>query len=164
MMKAAQAASITQRALQGVPQPVCPVTLICGPEGAGKFRYILDHHQGDDLILIPWMTSRVLHLPFPFAPEGRGASGKIFAYEMDRLAKYKGRHVWLVRNAPHADTRAAWLDALGPKARLVLLTPAQSTCRRRILADHRPYKDQRLVSVHHWFRIYNETKGAAGDP
>lgn len=132
--------------------------LVCGPPGAGKSTWARKHAGPDDLVLDPNETQARLSLPDALAPNTGRHATKISADELGRMREANGKvpKIFLIRCAPRAETRAAWLAALGPRARLHLIVPAHSTVLRRIWADtrHPHRRAERVQAAANWYASY----------
>lgn len=132
-----------------------PVTVVCGPPGAGKSTYVREAMEPGDLILDMDLIYRALtdgpdkpNAILPFAAEARDAV-------LARLSRRNQlRHAWIVTSAPRRADREPYIRA---GARLIMRLADPRECKRRILADPGRASDvDWLRLVDEWWANYEE--------
>lgn len=141
-----------------------PLSIVCGPPGAGKAAYVEQHASFTDIVLeLEEIRAQLSGLPL-FAP-GRGWFSEALHYRNAALGNLSSPYVkvggcWLVVPAPSAERRLWWSAKLRPLRVLVLATPADQ-CHAAIDADPRR---RDVAGYHHhavdrWWREYEPMAG-----
>lgn len=148
-----------------------PVTLVCGPPGAGKSTHVARHRKGGDLVLdLDAIMAALSGEPLygapvemlPFACEARDAV-------LRRLQRSHAlRHAWVIMGGPRAADREPLVWSLN--ARVMILDTPADVCRERIMSDDRrppAEREQHLRAVDDWWREFEphiplQGRGAAG--
>lgn len=120
-----------------------PLTVVCGPPGAGKSTYVRENAGASDLVICFDQIATEL---FGRPSEVRTAAGltpaQIFAVLRERnemierlmgSGSYHWRRAWMILTEPLAENRQWWADRTGALV-VVLATPAD-VCKARIAAD-----------------------------
>lgn len=137
---------------------VAPLTIVCGPPGAGKTRYCTDRfargHLLIDLDLIAWSCGATdgdyqWDRDKFLAPALRKRNAML-AYLSRKECRFKA--AWFIVGAPEASERAWWQRKLEPDD-IVLLMPTPSVCISRLSAVGRKGK------VLPWFTNYSPRRG-----
>ena len=158
------------RAYQGglppisLPAPAIPVTLVCGPPGAGKSRLVATRRAAADVVVdLDQIKAELSGLSLYHA--GDKWVRPALAERDRRLAELarasKGR-AWVIVSAPRAEQRESWSEALHADLVLVLRPPPH-VCRERILADDRRPREAKRVSCHALQRWHREYRVRPGD-
>lgn len=133
-------------------KPLIPVTVVCGPPGAGKVEYIRERATADDLVLdLDEIQSRIGGKPrYAYGTEYLDAAIGERNRRLGALARpSRYRKCWLIVGAPTKRERRHWQEQLN--ADVVLLKPTMAECMARISLDPlRAVKDWRPV-VEQWF-------------
>lgn len=134
-----------------------PLTIVCGPPGSGKTKYVNDHKQPGDIVIdLDEIKSKLSGLPWYEA----GEEWLMRALEernrqLASLALEKGKSAWFILSAANVNYRRWWKGRLCP-VRTVVLEIRDFTCKQRLKADERRldlYEEFSRV-VDHWWREY----------
>lgn len=134
-----------------------PLTIVCGPIGAGKSHYIERHRApGDFLIDLDEIKAELSGCAIYQAPETATRSALIERNRrLARLARLPSGQAWLQLTAPKASERQRWRDLLRP-VRIVVLETAPELCKRRIAGDaRRPRPQEHARLVEEWWANYS---------
>lgn len=145
----------------GLRPSAIPLTMVCGPPGAGKSTYI-DQRRGPDDIVIDidailqdlsgeverTVERRNQYLLDAFIERNRRLAS--LASETSSIA------AWFIIGAPRASVRALWAKQLHPKQIIVIATPAV-LCIDRIQAAplRRPTASGMIAGVQAWWERYD---------
>lgn len=145
-----------------------PLTIVCGPPGAGKSTWVRERAQPADLVICMDTIARA-HLGadrrVALAPAQVGdvlrLRNEMLGDLMRRSAVGRWPHAWLIVLEPEARWRAWWRDTVKPERIVVLATPA-AECKRRVAADAaagdaRSVEAPRLVD--RWWADYRPCEG-----
>lgn len=118
-----------------------PLTLVCGPPGAGKSTWVRNRAAPGDLVICMDTIAREYlraNRRVALAPEQVGdvlrLRNEMLGDLMRRSARGRWPHAWLIALEPEARWRAWWRDTVKPARVIVLATPAEE-CKRRVAAD-----------------------------
>jgi 5-methylcytosine-specific restriction endonuclease McrA len=136
-----------------------PLTVVCGPPGAGKSRLVLHRAHPRDLVLdLPEIAARLSGQPLYHATAS--FLEPALRYRNSRLKLCSIRKgwpgAWLVVAEAKAEWRAWWRDILKPVRVLVMEVQAE-TCIARIRADERrpdPVRRAHEEAVTQWWADY----------
>ncbi len=114
-----------------------PVTIVCGPAGAGKSTYVRERAGPNDLVIDLDVIRAQLSGGRLHAANSEWTTPAL--NERNRILQslaHDRQHerAWFVVSAPHAEDRALWKRKLG-NATVVLLDTPLDECIRRIKAD-----------------------------
>lgn len=144
-----------------------PVTVVCGPPGAGKSTYVRDNAGPDDLVVC---FDQIARRMFGADGTGRTQGSLVLSQKMDVLrarndmigklmwasARNRWPAAWIILLEPEAAHRQWWRDTVGASV-AVLATP-EAECLRRIdmddAAGDRRGKAAR-AAVSDWWRRYS---------
>jgi len=140
----------------GLRPSAVPVSLVCGPPGAGKSTWIRERAAPEDMVIDfdvflkaiggeKWSTDKDLVL-------------KAFRMRDDALRSLSTRRrgrVWFIKSAPTLAERTAWSQALLRVTEVILATEPD-TCKARIRADaDRQHAAEKMCSaVDDWWSLY----------
>lgn len=121
-----------------------PLTIVCGPPGAGKSTYVRDRASFNDrVICFDEIAERVVGRSGAERPQASLTVSQIadvlrvrneaLGDLMRRSSRSEWASAWLILTEPKAEHRTWWADTLGAEI-VVLATPADE-CRRRIARD-----------------------------
>lgn len=123
-----------------IPRGVRPsgvaVTIVCGPPASGKTAWVQERvGSGDKVIDLDDIKVRVGGVRYD---QRKAIFRRAIAYwdlMIRSLADDVAGRAWLIVTAPTKAERAAWLEALGDKAELVVVDEDAATCIERIRCD-----------------------------
>lgn len=148
----------------GLAPSAIPLTIVCGPPGAGKSTYVNQRKGADDIVIdidailqdlsgdvVRTRERRDAYLLDAFIERNRRLAG--LASEQGSIA------AWFIIGAPKPAVRALWADQLKPCEVVVMETPAQ-LCRARIEAEpmRSPTADGMLDGVTTWWDRYERAE------
>lgn len=120
----------------GLRPSAIPVTIICGPPASGKTTYASAAATGGDKVIdLDAIKVRIGGNPYD---RRETIIRKALAYRdmmIRSLADDTAGKAWLIITAPTKAERAAWLEALGGMAQLVVMDADPAECIARIKAD-----------------------------
>jgi predicted kinase/5-methylcytosine-specific restriction endonuclease McrA len=140
-----------------------PLTIVCGPPGAGKSTYIETHRGPDDIIIdidailaelsgdaVRTQERRDTYLMEAFLLRNRRLAA--LATETRPIA------AWFIVGAPRPSMRELWANQLKPFAVVVMQTPA-ALCRDRILkvSDRAPTASGMIKGALSWWDRYDRS-------
>lgn len=135
-------------------KPLIPVTIVCGPSGSGKSRYVKEHAGPNDLVLdLDVIKARLSGQPMHqvddswLKPALRERNAKLGA-----LAKQPVRYerCWLIVSAPTWGERRRWKEMLN--ATSIVLAVDAMECERRTRVRTDPMKWANLAVQ--WWKRY----------
>ena len=137
------------------------VTLVCGPPGSGKTRYVEKHAQHGDLIWDHDLVTNALSgnrldkydKPAALLPFVMAVRAAIFKEIQSSLGNV--RHAWIILTEPSAARRTALAARLS--AATVVLAVDPNACMRNILNDpDRGLRKMQLSEplIQKWWREY----------
>lgn len=140
------------------------VTLICGPSGSGKSRYVRERRKVGDLVVDLDLLWQALGMLDPYEKPDELLDPVLRT--RDHLIRYIAGantvdRAWFIATAPQADKRQKLADQLDADEVIVLHTPLD-TCERRIRDDDRrpEHRKQGYVSLaRHWWDEYERRDG-----
>ncbi len=142
---------------QEKPSFTIPVTVVCGPPGAGKTTYVNDHAEPGDLIidfdpLYVVLSNQPMYTKpqdiLPFVVEARAAV-------IERLrTRSNVRHAWLITMSLRKQERQTY-EADGADV-VTLATPADECLRRIAAAPGRENWPDWETLVNDWWASYEE--------
>lgn len=128
-----------------VPRPAIPVTLVCGPPGAGKTTWVRQQAQPNDIVLdldvIAERTENRFHALMRRNKMVRG------------LASAQSGEAWVVVCAPLATERIAWRTLLHAHRTVVLTTPL-AICLRQMEQRDRADLAFTSTAAAEWWQCY----------
>jgi len=121
-----------------IPKPAIPVTVVAGPPGSGKSKYVEDRAKPGDLVLdVDVIAAEAYGLKlYEASYEQRTAAVRVrnkLLAGLNENTQYK--RCWLIVTAPSEDKRHWWRDKLD--AELVVLDVDKRICLDRIANDAR---------------------------
>lgn len=126
-----------------------PLTIVCGPPGAGKSTWV-DAHAGalDTVIDLDRITQRLTGRPGHHRGTAHlDAAIRVRNAMLGGLARSQAPRAFFIVSAPAPAERQWWTDKLGGD--IVLVDPGQSTCQARILDRGTPWLTQAVAD---WYR------------
>ncbi|HMR51207.1 MAG TPA: AAA family ATPase [Amaricoccus sp.] len=145
-----------------------PLTIVCGPPGAGKSTWVERHARKADLVIC---FDRIVAELYGVKRLDR-ASGhslgdvlrrrnEMLGHLMRRDAARRWPRAWLIVGEPRAERRQWWRDRLGPRE-IIVLPVAAAECKRRCAADAAA-GDARVEEIDRviddWWRDYRPRSG-----
>ncbi len=135
-----------------------PLTIVCGPAGAGKTTWIEKHAGPHDLIIdLAWIKADLAN-----GAEQYGVAGPLLRralIERNRLlaslaTDSKHERAWFVVGAPMATDRRWWEDSLRPE-RVLVFAVDPGECQRRIEASRTGrHRDMSIRITFEWWQQY----------
>ncbi len=120
----------------GMRPAAIPVAVVVGPPAGGKTTYVQAHAgKRDKVIDLDAIMVRIGGTAYDPRPAIVAKAMRYREMMIRGLADMTAGQAWLIVTAPTKAERAAWLDALGPMARLVTVDAPPEECERRIHAD-----------------------------
>lgn len=132
-----------------------PLTVVCGPPGAGKSTFVRQHAGPADMVLDLDVIAAALS-GLPLYTAGRQWVEASLRWRNSRLGllgtvSSRWPAAWLIVGEPTLRWRDWWRATMRPARTLILGTPRQ-VCRARIEADlTRPFIEKRLEVCDSWF-------------
>ena len=122
----------------GVRHAAIPLTIVAGPPASGKSTHVEQHATRSDFIIdLDRIMVRLGGVQWDSDPGIIKRSLRYRDMMIRSLAEKTAGAAWLAIAAPTRDERATWLEALGPKAQMVVIDTPLDVCRERIEADPR---------------------------
>lgn len=144
--------------------PRIPVTIVCGPAGAGKSTYVAEHRGERDLVIdLDVIRSRLagtgLH---DAAPRWLKPALEVRNQLLDGLASdTEHDRAWFIISAPEKAERDLWAKKLN--ANVVLLDVPLDECVRRLRAS-RDDAERHIQFATEWWRRYQADQAGGGPP
>lgn len=141
---------------RGMRHSSVPVTIVCGPPGAGKTTYVRENAAPQDTIIdFDDCLRSVGGVAWDEDPSKVRAAFRARDDLLRGLTSQRRGRAWLIVTAPRADERAAWKRNL-MRASVVLLDVDPDTCKARIRAapERLHAVDQMCAGVDRWWRIH----------
>ncbi len=146
-----------------------PLTIVCGPPGAGKSTYLRQHVRPEDVLIdLDQIKGEISGLPehhttsseiVPLALEERNRRLRALASDTTH------RQAWFVVSAPDPDDRKLWASMLGGRVELIA-TPLD-VCIQRINADPTRvgHRSRMVAAARSWWDAQMERSfGPDGEP
>ena len=135
-----------------------PLTIVCGPPGSGKNRFVAQRAGAKDLVIdLDEIASRLSGQPIHgWDRSWLNAAIRERNRLLGLLAKPQARQwkaAWFIVGEPTAKRRQWWADKLQPKA-VVVLAVQDETCIRRLEKDNRPRAQDQSAAVYRWWSQY----------
>ena len=137
----------------GTEPSAIPVTIVCGPPGAGKTTFVRERATAADMVIdLDDILEEIGAARWSADPVKRRIAMRVRDRMIRTLATATAPRAWLVVGAPSPAERTAWRAALGPLAELVVLKTAKAECLARIAADPRraPAARAQIEAVRRW--------------
>lgn len=135
-----------------------PLTLVCGPPGAGKTRYVADRASALDTVIdLDEIRARVGGHALYQCDDSTLRAGLVERNRLlDRLAVASVGRAWFCLTAPRVSDRNRWRALLKP-VEVVVLEVDAARCKERILLDQRRVGHHREHCgwVDMWWRTYS---------
>jgi hypothetical protein len=138
-------------------QSQIPITIVCGPPGAGKSTYVRDHAApGDITIDLDDICASISQQWRPWSGDQstrRNILEPALRIRNSRLGSLHstpavaGVAAWFVVSAPFLNERRWWARKLG--GTVVLLDPGPQVCKTRALARGTPHA---IAGIERWYR------------
>ena len=138
----------------GLRPSAIPVTVLSGPPAAGKSTFIRVQAAPDDVIIdFDVYLARIGAAKWT---RDREAVRRAFAMrdeDLRSLCERTDGAAWLIATAPTRQEREAWLSALGPLARSIVLDTPAALCIERIRSapDRAHAVGDMIANVERWF-------------
>jgi hypothetical protein len=114
-----------------LPRPRCPVTIVCGPPGAGKSTYVEERAEADDVIIdLDDCFIEVCGVHGHIASRQHLVAAMQVRNRRLAAALEGDSKLWFIVGAPSDQERAQWQQRLG--AELVALDTDAAVCRARL--------------------------------
>jgi len=133
-----------------------PVTIVCGPPGAGKSTYIRERAADGDMVIDFDLYLKALGAEkWTTDPVAVRQAFRLRDADLRSLATRKRGRVWLIKSAPTMAERSAWSRALLRVTEVVLAVDPE-TCKARIRADpERQHAVEKMcAAVDDWWSAY----------
>lgn len=132
------------------------LTIVFGPPGAGKSKYVEDTAASDDIkIDLDGIISDLSGLPLYHAGDEWLRRGVHFRNRLlAGLSKNSDRAAWFITSGLRTD-RDWWVQKLSPTS-VVLLNTGADTCKKRVKADNRRPRsvvDRHIKAIDHWWSV-----------
>lgn len=114
----------------------CRVVVVCGPPASGKTTYVREHAGPRDRIID--LDEIKVMIGGKMWDQETGVIKRALAWRDKAIRSLSLRTdgtAWLIVTGGSPAARAAWLEALGPFAELVVIDTPKDTCAARINAD-----------------------------
>ena len=130
-----------------LPRPAIPVTVVCGPPGAGKTTYCEQRAGKEDLVIdVDEIAARITGKPIYHASfEELSQAIRVRNKMLADLANTTYKKAWLITVGKYESKRNWWRDKLN--AELIVLEPDKRTCIARVKADERRPKDKLQATI-----------------
>lgn len=156
-------APVEQRRHPFLRKPRIPVTIVCGPAGAGKSTYVRDHAGPKDLVIdLDVIRSQLAGTPlYADRPDWIGRALDRRNELLASLATDTTHdRAWFIISAPAQADRDLWASKLG--ANVVLLATPLGECLARINADERRqgHRDRMAKYATDWWRSFQDDRRA----
>jgi 5-methylcytosine-specific restriction endonuclease McrA len=140
-----------------------PLTMVCGPPGAGKSTYI-DRRKGSDDIVVD-IDAILTELSGSVLRTQQRREQYLLDAFMERNRRLSALSLetrpikaWFIIGAPHPSTREAWAQQLRPEAVVVMATPLRVCCDRIRGQDTRaPTAQGMIAGVNAWWDRYERS-------
>lgn len=132
-----------------------PLTIVCGPTGAGKSTYVRGNAGPNDIVIcLDTIIQQLTHLPEHHSqPWALPKAIDIRNTRLRRLASdATHEHAWFIVSAPHPSDRRKWKAALGGD--IVVINTPLAECIRRIKADpcRNGLEDRMIDAATNWWK------------
>lgn len=147
-------------------KPAIPVTLVCGPPGAGKTTYCLQHRQsGDQIIDLDMIVEELSGNSRTQVDTSRYVRQAICVrnWRLDALADAGQGRAWVTMSLPKLAEREEWQGIMN--ADVIMLDPGHYECLRRIEQDATRSPLERAKSIEaagYWYSVYSRREGDSG--
>lgn len=142
-------AAASARTYPFIPKPAIPVTIVCGPAGAGKSTYVEKNAGPNDVVIdLDVIRAELAGTEIHQPNEGYIAAALDKRNDMLRSLATDTKHdrAWFIVSAPLKEDRELWARKLG--ADVVLLDTRLDECERRIRADtRRRGQEERMTAL-----------------
>lgn len=116
-----------------------PLTIVCGPSGGGKSRYVQSHAGPLDLVIdLDAIKAKLSgQLLYAAGPEWTGPALNERNRLLRSLADIDGPpHAWFIVSAPELEERDWWASQLGASS-IIIVAPPLDVCLAQLQRDHR---------------------------
>ena len=153
-----------QRVPKWLKPSAIPLTIVCGPPGGGKTRWVRERRiPGKDIVIdLDEIKSRLSGQPWydsgdEFLVEAVRERNRILG---NLYRAPKGRGAWFIVSSPSRSDRLEWRRLLGPERVIVLETPPE-VCAQRLAGDsRRPRRvDEFIALAMAWWGKYVRDPG-----
>jgi 5-methylcytosine-specific restriction enzyme A len=153
--------TITERVMpkRRIRTPAIPVTLVCGPPGAGKTTYCLNNRNaGDQIIDFDMIVEELSGQSRRQVDSSAWARKALMArnWRLDALADASQGRAWVVMSLPRLCDREEWAARL--KADVIMIDPGYYECQRRIEQDATRGHIERaksMIGLAKWYDLYS---------